>query len=151
VAAAATTGIPPIKTYVLGVGPNLGNLNAIAQAGGTSQAYLVESAGEGALLAALEAIRTSALACEYVLPTGGPRLNLDDVQVSTFLSSAGVATPVGQVANARACAGNSGWFFDNPPGGDSPPTKILLCPASCDPLVKSEGNRLDVAIGCNTP
>jgi Mg-chelatase subunit ChlD len=151
VAAAATTGIPPIRTYVLGVGPNLGNLNTIARAGGTSQAFLVESAGGDSLLAALEAIRTSAQSCEYVLPAGGQLPHIDDVQVSTFVSKGGVVSSVNQVPNAQACAGKSGWFFDRPIGGDTPPTKILLCPASCDPLVKGEGNRIDVAIGCDTP
>jgi hypothetical protein len=146
IAAAATTGVPPIRTYVLGVGPNLSNLNTIAQSGGTGQAYLVESAGEGTLLTALETIRTSALACEYILPPTAPWL--DNVRVSTTLGSGGPPTSVDQVAGAPACAGGPGWFFDTPPGSAQPPTKILLCPASCDPLVKSTGNRLDVAIGC---
>jgi len=152
VAAAATTGMPAIKTYVLGVGPNLNNLNTIAQAGGTSQAFLVESAGEATLLAALEAIRTSALACEFILPeVAGQSPNLDAVRVSTTLGGGGPVTSVAQVENGQACAGGPGWFFDNPVGGDPPPTKILLCPESCDPLVRSTGNRLDVSIGCPTP
>jgi hypothetical protein len=149
VAAAATTGMPLIRTYVLGVGPNLSNLNTIAQAGGTSQAYLVEAAGEGSLLAALEAIRTSALACELAIPptSGGP-MGLDNVRVTTVLGNSGEVTSLDRVDGAQACAGGPGWFFDSPPGGDNPPTKILLCPESCDPLVKSTGNALNVAIGC---
>jgi hypothetical protein len=147
VAAGALTGIPPIRTYVLGVGPSLGNLNTIAQAGGTSQAFLVEAAGEASLLAALEAIRTSALACEFVLPQGS---RLDDVRVTTSLGS-GVPMSVDQVANSQACAGQPGWFYDGVPGSDAPPTKILLCPESCDPLVRSTGNRMDVSIGCDAP
>jgi hypothetical protein len=150
VAASAAAGTPPIKTYVLGVGPNLANLNAIAQGGDTSQAYLVESSGEGALLAALEAIRTSALACEYVLPRAeGQVLKLDRVRVTTTLGAADAATDVDRVASAEACAGRPGWFYDNAPGASaSPPTKIVLCPASCDPLVQSTGNRMDVSINC---
>jgi len=153
VAAAAIAGAPPIKTYVLGVGPNLSNLNAIAQAGGTSQAYLVESSGEGSLLAALEAIRTSALACEFVLPlAGGQPPNLDVVRVSTRLGMGGGPMSIDQVAGAEACAGRPGWFYDNPlVSGQAPPTKIVLCPASCDPLVQSIGNHLDVTINCPTP
>jgi hypothetical protein len=152
VASAAITGTPIIRTYVLGVGPNLSNLNAIAQAGGSSQAYLVESSGEASLLAALEAIRTSALACEYELPlVDGALPPLDDVRVSTRLGNGGTADAVGQVASAEACAGNAGWFFDNPAGGSAMPTKILLCPASCAPLVATPDNHLDVAINCTAP
>src|SRR5882724_7598191 len=114
VAAAAVAASPPIRTYVLGVGPNLNNLNAIAQAGGTTQAYLVESSGEDALLAAFEAIRTSALSCEYVIPPGGPLTNADVLSVTTRAGTDGATTQLSQVANAEACAGNAGWFYDNP-------------------------------------
>jgi hypothetical protein len=152
VAAAATTGIPPIKTYVLGVGPSLANLNAIAQAGGTTHAYLVESGGEARLLAALETIRTSALACEYILPlTADRKPRIDVVRVTTKIGADGTTTDVEQVPDAEACAGGPGWFFDNPvPPGDPPPTKIMLCPASCTPLVHGTGNQLEVVFGCET-
>ncbi len=150
VAAAAIAASPPIRTYVLGVGPNLANLNAIAQAGGTTQAYLVESSGEGALLAAFEAIRTSALACEYVIPPGDPLTDADVLSVSTRTGADGATTQVGQVENAEACASQVGWFYDNPiTSTGPPPSKVVLCPAACDPLVKTTGNRLDVAIDCN--
>ena len=148
-AASGASESPPIKTYVLGVGPNLANLNAIARAGGTAQAYLVESAGEEALLAALEAIRTSALSCEYDLPdsTGNPP-RFDIARVATRLG-AGPATELDPVANAEACKGGTGWFYDNPISDATLlPTKVLLCPASCDPLVQGIGNHLDVDIGC---
>ncbi len=155
VAAGAASGTPPIKTYVLGVGPNLVNLNAIARSGGTSQAYLVESSGEASLLAALESIRTSALTCEFGLPSrsdGGPRI--DVTRVSTKIAATGEETTLQQVLDAEACAGGPGWFFDNAvPPADPPPTRILLCPASCSPLVKGTGNRFEVAFGCamNSP
>jgi hypothetical protein len=39
------------------------------------------------------------------------------------------------------------WYYDvNPPGT---PTKITLCPQSCDPL-KTSGGSLKVIIGCAT-
>jgi hypothetical protein len=152
VAAAALTGSPPIKTYVLGVGPMLSNLNAIAQAGGTTQAYLVETGGEGALTAALEAIRTSALTCEYVLPErGGPMESFDVVNVTTTAGANGTQTVVRQVTTAESCNGGRGWFYDNPLAPDGPaPTKIILCPASCDSVVHQARSHLDVEIGCAT-
>jgi hypothetical protein len=149
VIATAMTGVPPIRTYVLGVGPATGNLNALAAAGGTSQAFLVESSGETALLASLEAIRSSALACEYVLPA--EISTRDVVQVSTTVGGGGTPMRVDQVANAEACMGQPGWFYDSPLAEGAPsPTKILLCPASCDPLVQSMGSHIDVAINCTS-
>jgi hypothetical protein len=41
VAAAAFQGSPSIPTYVIGVGPALSKLEAIAQAGGTNQAFMI--------------------------------------------------------------------------------------------------------------
>ena len=52
-AAACLGGATPIRTYVLGVGPSLANLNQIAAAGGTGHAYLVESGGTAGVLEAL--------------------------------------------------------------------------------------------------
>jgi len=148
VAAAAISGSPPIKTYVLGVGPSLASLNAIAAAGGTSQAYLVDQGGESALLAALEAIRTSALACEFVFPVG-TSTNFDIASVTTQTDADTDPTAVDRVASAEACGGGPGWFYDNPVSPQAPPpTKITLCPSSCTPLVKGTGSHLDVRVGC---
>lgn len=108
--ATAMTGVPPIRTYVLGVGPNTDNLTALAQAGGTSQSYLVESSGETALLAALEAIRTTALECDFTLPAEVSQN--DVVVVSTIDGGTGASMRVERVASAEACMGGPGWFYD---------------------------------------
>jgi hypothetical protein len=148
VAASAVSGSPPIRTYVLGVGPSLESLNMIAAAGGTTQAYLVVKGGEAALLAQLEAIRTSALACEYVFPAG-TRTRFDVATVTTQTGVDAGPITVDRVASAEACGGGLGWFYDNPVSPDDPPpTKITLCPSSCTPLVKGTGSHLDVRVGC---
>lgn len=156
-AAAATSaagGNPSIKTYVLGVGPSLRELNAIAEAGGTGRAYLVESGGEAELTAALDAIRTSALSCAYLIPEKG-RETADKVpaRVSTRVGRDGGSTSVDQVADLAACAGGSGWYYERPPrtgnSAEETPTRVTLCPSSCDSLVKTSGSHLDVVVGCN--
>src|SRR5690606_8351437 len=55
------TAQPAVPTYVLGVGQALNNLNEIAVAGGTEQAYLVDSDVETSVLEALNAIRSDAI------------------------------------------------------------------------------------------
>jgi hypothetical protein len=155
VATQASGGNPSIKTYVLGVGPSLSALNAIADAGGTGHAYLVESGGETDLNAALDAIRTSALSCAYVIPENGrTTAEMTPAKVVTRTGRDGVPTPVGQVPNAEACGNDSGWYYARPPivsggqPGDTAPTRVTLCPSSCDRLVQATGSRLDVIVGC---
>jgi hypothetical protein len=155
VATQASGGNPSIKTYVLGVGPSLSALNSIADAGGTGHAYLVESGGETDLNAALDAIRTSALSCAYVIPVSGRTIaDMTPAKVTTRTGRDGEPTPVGQVPNAEACGNGSGWYYERPAivssgaPGDNAPTRVTLCPASCDSLVKASGSHLDVVVGC---
>jgi hypothetical protein len=158
-AAAATHaagGHPSIKTYVLGVGSRLSNLNAIAEAGGTGRAYLVESGGEADLNAALAAIRSSALSCAYVIPEAG-RQTAEKIgaKVATRVGRGGVPTMVGQVSGPEACGNGSGWFYERPPisgdgaKDDTAPTRVTLCPATCDSLIEANGSHLDVVVGCD--
>jgi hypothetical protein len=152
VATQASGGSPSVQTYVLGVGPSLSALNAIAQAGGTGQAYLVESGGESDLTAALDAIRTSAQSCVYVIPEEA-RKTADQIpaKVATRVGMDGVPVFVGQVSSLDACGNSAGWYYERATigaGKDTAPTRVTLCPASCDSLVKTSGSHLDVVVGC---
>jgi hypothetical protein len=60
VAQSYATGLPSIKTYVLGVGPDTGNLDSIAAAGGTQQAYMATNGGAAELTNALRAVGAAA-------------------------------------------------------------------------------------------
>jgi hypothetical protein len=140
------TGTPPIKTYVLGIGPFLNNLNQIAQGGGTGMAYLVDMGGAAALVAALAAIRQSTLSCDYKIPTLDGGLDLKKINVSTRVGPTGMHAEILQVADAISCGTGPGWFFDNAVN----PTKITLCPGTCGPLQVTDGSELQVLIGCPT-
>jgi hypothetical protein len=154
VAMRASGGNPSIKTYVLGVGPSLSALNAIAQAGGTGQAYLVESGGETELNAALDAIRRSASSCAYVIPAEGRKpADQTPAKVAIRIGMSGAPIFVGQVSSQQDCGNGAGWYYErSPTSGDGPtetsPTRITLCPASCDSVVNTSGSHLDVEVGC---
>ncbi len=145
-ASVGAAGTPPVRTYVLGIGPNLTNLNAIAQAGGTGHAYLVESGGADALTDALNAIRSDSIACEYVFPPlNGVIVDGAEVSVHARVGLDGTSAALGQVANVLSCAVAGGWYFDSA----LRPASITLCPASCDPLLVTSGSALDILIDCH--
>ena len=155
VATHASGGNPAMKTYVLGVGPSLSSLNAIAEAGGTGRAYLVESGGEAELTVALDAIRTSAQSCVYVIPEEGRETaERTPAKVATRVGMTGAPAPVGQVSGIEGCGNSAGWYYEKPPitgdgqNTDVAPTRVTLCPASCESLVKTSGSHLDVVVGC---
>ena len=146
VARAAAMATPPIRTYVLGVGPSLQNLNNIAVAGGTQRAHLVESGGAAELIAALNEIRKSALTCDYQIPViPGKPLDLGLVAIKVKVGATGMEQLVARVDDLSRCgATQGGWYFDNP----GAPTKITLCPQTCNPLLMTMGSSLTVLIGC---
>src|SRR5262249_24841427 len=67
VAAAGVAGTPKILTFVIGVGQLQAALNGIAAAGGTGQAFIVDTntMATQQFLAALNMIRGTALGCNY--------------------------------------------------------------------------------------
>jgi hypothetical protein len=148
VARAALMGTPSIRTYVLGVGPRLDNLNDIAVAGGTTKAHLVESGGSAELINALNEIRKNALTCDYQIPViPGKPLNFEQVNVNVRIGPApAMEQLIRRVDDAAACGTGPGWYFDVPPNAS--PKKITLCPGTCDPMLKATGSTMNVLIGC---
>ena len=135
-----------VPTYVIGVGSSLDNLNLIAQSGGTNSAFLIDDTNspESAstkLREAIDAIRGQTLSCELTLPPppDGETLDLQKVNVS-FTTGAGVKNGLAYDEECKA----GGWKFDTP----TAPTKIVLCPASCDTLKADPKGSVSVEFGC---
>jgi hypothetical protein len=147
VAAATECTASGLKTYVLGVGPKLDNLNAIAAASGTGSAFLVQSGGAAAILTALNQIREDAqIPCALQVPTaGGKQVDYQTVNVRISDSGCKVTTflNVREVGKCDPAAG--GWYYDNP----SQPGLINLCAASCE-QTKAIGAQLVLSVGCMT-
>jgi von Willebrand factor type A domain len=137
-----------IETYVLGVGPLLGNLEQIAVAGGTDRAYLVEGGDVSAqVLDALNRIRgAAAIPCQLQLPQppNGQTLAFDKVNLE-YESSECESTLLYSVQNAAECGSEDGWYYDDPAN----PQTIHLCPGSCD-RVSAPGGSLQYSVGCAT-
>jgi hypothetical protein len=148
--APALAGNPSLLTFVIGVGSNLTNLNQIAAAGGTSTAFIIDTAGAdpgGQFLAAMQAIQGSALlGCEYGVPTapGGAAADLTKVNVQ-FTPLNGSPTTLKKVTDEASCNPQTGgWHYDN----NAAPSKIQLCNSSCTAIQSFVGARVEVLLGC---
>jgi len=132
-----------IPTFVVGVGPKLDNLHAIAAAGGTTKAFLVDEASpedlSKALGDALSAIRDAAGTCAVDIPApeaAGDVLDLSKVNVTLDGASA-------PIAQSESCDGDGvGWHYDDAK------KRIVLCPSSCAEV--KGGRPVRLTFGCAT-
>lgn len=158
-AQAGVNGTPSIPTFVIGVfSPNdagaQGNLDTIAQEGGTTSAFFITDNQDvtQAFLEALREIRGKTLACEYQIPAppGGSDLDYHKVNVQYTPSGGGAPETLFYVGKAASCdATTGGWYYDEDPDAGQTPTKILMCPATCDQL-EGVGGKVDIEFGCDT-
>jgi len=150
VAAAGLAGAPSLPTYVIGVGEELRNLNEIAVAGGTGQAFIVDTSGDTTeqFLAAMNQIRaTAAVPCEFLVPVEGSGGTIDPSQVNVSITAGAVTTPLLQSADETSCdAQAGGWFYDT----DQQVTRIRLCPASCTAVLADTAASVQLELGCAT-
>lgn len=146
-AGAANDPKQPIKTYVIGVGSSLSNLNEIAAGGGTTKATLVSTTNPAQtsadFRAALDQIRGQELSCNVALPTPPDGKQLDINAVNVIVSHTGAADEV--LSYNKDCTGGTGWHYDNA----NAPKEVELCDASCA-AVRSGGGKLAIAFGCAT-
>ncbi|MET0592054.1 MAG: VWA domain-containing protein [Polyangiaceae bacterium] len=146
---ACRSGAPSIKTYVLGVGPSLQNLEQITKAGGTDKTYLVEGGNVSEqVLAALNQIRAGAsIQCALQIPAPPPGKLLDFNLVNLlYTNPQGKKTALFNTGDSAGCAASGGWFYDDPGN----PQKIVLCDNTCNVVKYEIGGELDYAIGCKT-
>lgn len=134
-----------IPTYVIGVGPSVQNLDAVAAAGGTTAFHVqVGSAQQttAQLLAAMAQIRGALGRCDFDIPAppDGRTLDFGKVHVEK-VNAAGVVETLPYVAD---CAGGKGWHFDDP----AKPKKVLLCGSTCESVKAEAGGKVNVSFRC---
>ncbi|HEV8551108.1 MAG TPA: VWA domain-containing protein [Polyangiaceae bacterium] len=143
--ASGTRGLP---TYVLGVGPELDNLDQIAAAGKTRAAYLVGNDDVTAkVLQALNSIRGDAtVPCQLAIPPASDGRALNYSQVNLVYSTSGCDFVAAYYVDSPAsCDDTGGWYYDDP----NAPATVELCPATCAD-VSIPGAALRFSVGCAT-
>jgi hypothetical protein len=150
----ASTAVRPVRTFVIGVfsdadldSDGQARLDALATAGNTGAALIVNTAGDVTrdFLAALDAVRTTSLSCDFSLDAD----MLDFERVNLIVTDAGgVSTPLFSVGTAEGCSADErGWYYVRDAAGT--PTQISACPGVCDTLQRG-GATARLQVGCAT-
>ncbi|HXJ21059.1 MAG TPA: hypothetical protein VMT03_12575 [Polyangia bacterium] len=161
IAKTGLSGTPSILTYVIGVfaasdASNAQmNLNTIASAGGTNQAFIINTSGNvaTAFISALNSVRSQGLACQYMVPQpagDGSQLDYFSVNVQ-FTPSSGQPVTIGNVKNSASCSSTQGgWYYDVDPSTGATPKTISICPTTCNALKADPSGQVDILLGCMT-
>jgi hypothetical protein len=143
-----------VTTYAIGLtnmsggGVSQGDLNDLAEAGGTNQAFFVSDSATAAmeLTATLNAIRGMAIACDFPLPsstTSGMAIDPRLINVN-YTPTGGMEVLLGLVPSAADCGAEQAWYYDDPAN----PTRILLCPSACSTVTADSGAAISILAGC---
>lgn len=136
-----------LRTYVVAIqGATVANLDQIAAAGGTTQALDITN-DITLFQQKMEAIRGEVLGCEFDIPPPSGE-EFDPLKLNVEYSPDGVVPPetLPQVPSSADCSGDPGWYYDVP----ATPTKIILCPASCQAVQSNPSAVVTFAFGCPT-
>jgi hypothetical protein len=148
-------GTPSVATFVIGVfsggdtqAPE--NLRLIAQAGGTREAQIIDTAGNVTqqFLDALNAIRKSRLACEFKIPENKTGKDNDYMAVNVEFTDAGSLKTLYYVETPDRCPAEGGWYYDDTTA--KAPTKIIVCPSTCNAFQSLAAGSVQVKLGCRT-
>ncbi|HKO91814.1 MAG TPA: hypothetical protein VJU61_11705, partial [Polyangiaceae bacterium] len=152
IAREANLGNQPVRTFVIGVFASADlaqgrrqDLDQIAQAGGSSAAIVINTAGDVTqdFLDALNRIRDTSVSCDFQLT--GTSLDFDQVNLEV-VDDQGSAELL-NVGDASACADDDGWFYQRDASGT--PKQIRVCPNTCQRFATG-GVTANLQIGCAT-
>jgi hypothetical protein len=92
-------------------------------------------------------VEGSQLSCEYDIPQPPMGEMLDPNKVNVNYTPKGqMEIPIFHVNKPGDCGMKGGWYYDDPAN----PTKIIMCPSTCDTLKKDSTGKVDVLFGCET-
>jgi hypothetical protein len=145
VAAEGYMGTPRVHTYVLAIGPNLGDLNRVAAAGGTEAAIAINTGMDVGqqLIDALNDIREEVdVDCTYQIPNPPAGQTINYNQVNVRITTAAGEQNVGKDDPSDSTC--NGWQYS------ADMRQIVLCGEACDAIMNDPNPGLSVLFGCET-
>jgi hypothetical protein len=125
-------------------------IDNIAKAGGTNQSYVLEENMNltDAFLKALNEIRGAALPCEFMIPNAG---TIDYGKVNLEWRHPAGDQHLGYVGSADKCdPQKGGWHYDMDPTTGGKPSRIVVCPSTCQKLKADGMGKVELRFGCKT-
>jgi hypothetical protein len=147
------------RTFVIGMdGADFSILDVIAEAGGAKphSSYCAEGAGScyyydvgngnpRAFVDALQQIQRAVSQCQFNVPEGETGLaDPDEVRLDYSSSTQPTPIPLPRTESAETCQDRHGWHYDD----NAAPTRLVLCPASCETAQSDTLVTLEVLLGC---
>ena len=87
------------------------------------------------------------LSCEWDIPPPPPPETLNPGKVNVdYTPTGGTPQPIFKVQNVADCGPQGGWYYDD----DVNPTKIFVCPTTCNLISADLTGRIDIKFGCDT-
>jgi hypothetical protein len=149
---------PKISTFTIGVfaaadvAQGQATLDAIAQAGGTQSAFVIDTSNDVAsqFRAALENIRSTQLGCDFEIPPAKSGQGLDYSLVNVEFKTGKKSSTLLYVGSVDQCDPlKGGWYYDTDPTV-ADPSKIEVCPTTCATFRAATNASVSVAVGCQT-
>lgn len=143
-----------VATYVIGVAnppiddapDTVSDLHALAEAGGTEQAYLIDTgdpeATASAFTQAIAAIRETAITCSLAIPDPPEGKSFDKERIAVHFTIDGGEQQ--SVAYDASCANGAGWHYDDP----AAPSEIVLCERTCEVVQGDTRAAFEVELAC---
>ena len=130
------------------------NLDVVAQAGASQNAYIIETGNNQTttdFVAALNEIRQNAKSCEFELVAGEDPIDYSKVWVRIVDEDSEVW--VKRADGPSACHPSlGGFYYDGPFTPPNEPSRIILCPQSCQLIDEAEENpTVEVFTSCPDP
>jgi hypothetical protein len=141
----ATLAYNGVRTFVIAIqGSDINALDMIAAAGGTMQAFDV-TMDTTLFKQKMDEIRTQVLACEFIIPDSQMgTFDPTKVNVRYIHGGVGPTEDIPQADDLADCGNDPGWYYDDPAN----PTKIFLCPATCDAVQADPDAEVKFVFGC---
>lgn len=134
------------STIVCGGSPTgcIERLQQIAEAGGTNVVYDAQNISE--FSEQMVEIRRAVLGCDFEIPDPPDGEFIVPNEVNFTYTPGGTDIPITlpRADNLADCGDDPGWYFDN----NTNPSKIIVCPASCNTIQNDPLAEVAAEFGC---